>query len=688
GVLPPTLHVTEPTPHVDWTAGRVELLTGARAWPAGARPRRAGVSSFGISGTNAHLIVEEAPTPDPTTPGDDAEPGVPLSGPTAWPISARGARSLRAQAVRLHAAVTSGERPAPADVARALAGRAAFPHRAVVIAHDHDALTATLSAYVADAPDPATAVEGTTVEGVAVEQPRIAFLFTGQGGQRAGMGRELAAAAPAFAAALDEVCAALDPHLDRPLRDVMWAEPGSPGAASLDRTAYTQPALFAFEVAALRMLQSYGMRPDLVAGHSVGEYAAAHAAGVWSLTDAARLIAARGRLMQELRDPGAMVAVEATAEEVAATLTGLETRVGIAAVNGPTAVVVSGAERECLALAEQWRSRGRRTRRLTVSHAFHSPLMEPMLPAFAAELARVTFGHPRTAFVAGTEGTWTDARYWLDQIVRPVLFHAAVSRLEDEGAGVLVEVGPRAVLSGMAHDCVTREGTTIVPLHRRDHAEHDALADCLARAWTAGAGVDWSAVAGTGGRADLPTYAFERERFWLDPPAPAADLASAGLREAGHPLLSAVVDLPEDGQAVLTGRLSVTATPWLAGHAVSGTVVLPGAALAELVLEAGGRAGCDRVDELVFEAPLTLSPGGGTAIQVVVERADDSGARPVRVYSRPSGDADLADPAGSGWTRHVSATVTPSAPGTLSTGVSAGTPCPWASQWPPVGAEP
>ncbi|MEU8386254.1 acyltransferase domain-containing protein, partial [Streptosporangium sp. NPDC048865] len=555
--------------------------------------------------------------------------------------------------------------------------------------HDRATLTATLSAYAdrpeAESPSGEPRRDGeagtagaralaTVVEGVAAEQPRIAFLFTGQGGQRAGMGRELAAAEPVFAAALDEVFAALDPHLGRPLRDVMWAGPGTPGADLLDRTAYTQPALFAFEVAAFRLLESYGVRPDLVAGHSVGEYAAAHAAGVWSLADAARLIAARGRLMQELREPGAMVAIEATEEEVAATLAGLESRVGIAAVNGPAAVVVSGAERECLELAERWRARGRRTRRLAVSHAFHSPLMEPMLPAFAAELARVTFGHPRTGAVTGIEGTWTDTRYWLDQIIRPVLFRTAVSRLEDEGTGILLEVGPRAVLSGMAHDCVTREGVAVLSLHRRDRTEPEALAECLARAWTAGADVNWPVPAG-GRHVDLPTYAFERERFWLDPPAPAADLAAAGLRGAGHPLLSAAVDLPEDGPAVLTGRLSVIAAPWLAGHAVSGTVVLPGAALAELVLEAGDRAGCDLVDELVFEAPLTLPASGGVAVQVVVERADASGARPARVYSRPAGDPEA------GWTRHVSATVTS---GTSAADVA----CPWASVWPPPGAEP
>ncbi|MFB4290275.1 type I polyketide synthase [Nonomuraea sp. ATR24] len=701
-VLPPTLHVTERTPHVDWESGRAELLTSARAWPSGERPRRAGISSFGISGTNAHLIIEEAPAAEPATE-PEPEPGpVTPEAPeqVAWPISARSPRALRAQAARLHAAVTSGEPPRPADVARTLAGRAALPHRAVVLGPDHAALTTALAAYATGTPAPAAhatgtpapaahangsspsggpaaaaVVEAAVVEGVAGEQPRTAFLFTGQGGQRAGMGRELAAASPVFAAALDDVCDALGPYLDRPLRDVMWAEPGSATAALLDRTAYTQPALFAFEVAALKLLASHGVRPDAVAGHSVGEYAAAYAAGVWSLADAARLIAARGRLMQELREPGAMVAVEATAEEVAGSIAGLESRVSVAAVNGPAAVVVSGAERECLAVAEQWRARGRRIRRLPVSHAFHSPLMEPMLSAFAAELAGVTFGRPRTTAVPGAGGTWASTSYWLDQITGPVLFRAAISRLEDEGVGVFVEVGPQAVLSGMAHDCVTREDAAIVPLHRRDRTETDGLAGCLARAWTAGVRVDWPARAAGGRLVDLPTYAFERERYWLAPPAPAADLAAAGLREAGHPLLSAAVDLPEDGPVVLTGRLSVATAPWLAGHAVSGTVVLPGAALAELVLEAAGRVDCDAVEELVFESPLTLPPEGAVAVRVVAESSDDAGARPVRVYSRPAGDPD-AD-----WTRHVSATVTAG-------GAPHAAAYPWAGTWPPEGAEP
>ncbi|MCK2222067.1 SDR family NAD(P)-dependent oxidoreductase (plasmid) [Actinomadura sp. ATCC 31491] len=537
-----------------------------------------------------------------------------------------------------------------------------------MLGRDHDALTDRLARYARgeNVPD--------VVEGVAGEQPRPAFLFTGQGGQRPGMGRGLAAASPVFAAALDEVLAALAPHLDRPLRDVMWAEPGSPGAELLNDTAYTQPALFAFEVAAHRLLESLGVRPAVVAGHSVGEYAAAHVAGVWSLADAARLIAARGRLMRELCEPGAMVAVNAGADEVAPTLAGLADQVGIAAVNGPASVVISGAERPCLAVAEQWRAQGRRVRRLPVSHAFHSPLMEPMLAAFAGELAGVTFGRRQVPYVTGTPGDWSDPGYWLDQIRRPVLFHEAVGALEEGGAGVYLEVGPQAVLAGMAHDCVTREDAVILALHRRDHDEADALAACLAAAWAAGAEVDWAELARHGRRVDLPGYAYERERFWLGAPARGADLSAAGLHEAGHPLLGAAVELADNGPVALTGRLSAAAAPWLAEHVVAGSVVVPGAALADLALAAGARTGHGLAEELMFEAPLILPERGDVAVQVVVEPPDASGARPVRVHSRPAGDPEAA------WTRHLS--------GLLAQDQAGDAPAAWAAAWPPADAAP
>ncbi|MFF0313007.1 type I polyketide synthase, partial [Streptosporangium sp. NPDC004379] len=656
GVLPRTLHVTEPTPHVDWSAGDVRLLTEETGWPRGERPRRAGVSSFGISGTNAHAIIEEyASEPEPPA-------AAVLTGPIAWPVSAHSPRSLAARTAHL-----AELREDPADVARTLAGQPLLSHRAVALGRDHAALSGALARH-------ARGETAEVIEGVAGERPRVAFLFTGQGGQRPGMGRELAACSPVFAAALDEVCAALDPHLDRPIRDVMWAGPGTPESGLLDDTAYTQPALFAFEVAAYRLLESLGVTPSVVAGHSVGEYAAAHVAGIWTLPDAARLIAARGRLMRELCEPGAMVAVNATLDEVTSSLAGLEDRVGVAAVNGPASVVISGAEEPCLAVAAHWKAQGRRTRRLPVSHAFHSPLMEPVLAVFAAELETVTFGTRRVPFVTGIPGDWTDPGYWPEQIRRPVLFHATVNTLEESGARVLLEVGPQAVLSGMAHDCVTGDDTTIAALHRRDRGEADALVAGLAAAWTAGAGVDWAALSPHGRPVDLPPYPFDRERYWLGPPVRNAGLSATGLRETGHPLLGAAVELADDGPAVLTGVLSVAGTPWLADHAVGGTVVLPGTALADLVLEAGSRAGSGLVEELMFEVPLVLPERGGVAVQVVVEAPDGSGARAVRVHSRPAGDPEA------GWTRHLSGTVAEDRDGEARPG--------WAAAWPPAGAVP
>ncbi|MEV7966967.1 beta-ketoacyl synthase N-terminal-like domain-containing protein, partial [Sphaerisporangium sp. NPDC088356] len=668
GVLPRTLHVDESEPHIDWSAGGVGLLTEAREWSRDGHPRRSGVSSFGIGGTNAHVILEEAQE-QPSTPA--APPLVtagPGAAPLAWVLSAHSAPSLRAQAARLHDFVTADATLRPADVAHSLAsGRSLFEHRAVVLGHDRDALIAGLADHLRDKP------VAEVVKGFAQEKPRLAYLFTGQGGQRLGMGRELYAVAPVFAEALDAVCAAVDAHLDRPLREVMWAEPGTPEAEWLNETRYTQPALFAYEVAAFRLLEALGVTPDFVAGHSVGEFAAAHVAGIWSLADAARLVTARARLMQALDEPGAMIAIEAAEEEVAPTLAGRELLVGIAAVNGPTSVVVSGAEEVCLAVADEWRELGRRTRRLPVSHAFHSPLMEPMLAEFAAELGSVRFGEARIPFATnvGGDATWTAPEYWIEQVRRPVLFHATIGRLESEGVSTYIEVGPDAVLSGMAHDCVTQQDASVVSLNRRQRSEPDALVTCLAQACVAGVAVDWPALSG-GADVDLPTYAFDRERFWLNSPVRASGVSSAGLRGLGHPLLGAVVDIADDGTTVFTGRLSVTGSPWLADHVMLGATVLPGAAFVDIVLEAGGQLGCDLVEELMFEAPLVLPEQGALALQVVVEHADDAGTRPVRVHSRPADDHEAP------WTRHVSGAVTVD-------GGTAGA-CDWAGVWPPVGA--
>ncbi|MEO7259768.1 MAG: type I polyketide synthase [Jatrophihabitantaceae bacterium] len=673
GVLPSTLHAEEPTPHVDWSSETVRLLTEAQLWPRHGRPRRSGVSSFGISGTNAHVILEESPqelgAPVQGTPADARH-----AGPLAWLISARSPKSLHAQGQRLLDFVTAANAPQALDVALSLAAsRALFKHRAVVLGEDRESLVDNLRQYLADAP------AADVVHGTAREMPKLAFLFTGQGGQRVGMGRDLYAHYPVFAEALDEVCAELDQHLDRPLREVMWARPDTPEAAMLNETRYTQPALFAFEVAAYRLLESLGVKPDCVAGHSVGEFAAAHVAGVWSLPDAARLIALRGKLMHALDAPGAMVAIEASADEVLPTISGQEYLVRIAAVNGPTSVVISGDEQTCLAVAELWREQGRRTRRLPVSHAFHSPLMEPMIDEFATELKNTDMRPPRipAATNLGSDAgdladlSWAEPEYWIEQIRSAVLFHDTIAHIESRGISAYLEVGPEAVLSGMVHACVANTEASVIALYRRQRSEPAALLSCLAQACVAGVAVNWAALfsAGTSIGPDLPVYAFDRQRFWLEPPSHGADISAVGLAEVEHLMLGASVRIGDGGGLVLTGRLTVGEFPWLADHLVSGTVVVPGAALLDMVLEAGAQVGCDTVEELLFEAPLVMPADGELFLQVVVGQGEPEAPRDVQVYSR----SGLGN-----WVRCAS--------GMLVAGTAGGGVCDWATAWPPAGA--
>ncbi|WP_184669913.1 type I polyketide synthase [Saccharothrix violaceirubra] len=491
GVLPRTLHVDEPTPHVDWADSGVRLLSRARPWPETGRPRRAAVSSFGVSGTNAHVVVEQG------EPASVAAEGVV---PPVVPLVLSGATEagLRAQAARVLSLVEGG---APLeDLGFSLAtSRAALAHRAVVVGVDRAELVDGLRSVV-----PGRAGGS------------VAFLFTGQGAQRVGMGQELRAAYPVFAAAFDAVVAELDRELDVPVADVVAGHAGS-----LDDTAYTQAALFAFEVALFRLFESWGVRPDFVAGHSIGELAAAHVAGVWSLADAARIVAARGRLMGALPRDGAMVAVEATEERVRAALVGVST-VDIAAVNGPTSVVLSGAEDAVLdvvaALGDV------RTKRLAVSHAFHSPLIEPMLAEFRAVVETAAFHRPKITVVStltGSVADLTDPGYWVRHAREAVRFADAVTTLREHGATTLIEIGPDAVLTALAR--ATSDDVDAVASVRRDRPEAKSVVAALGAAHVAGAAVDWPAVFPGARRIDLPTYPFQRSRYWLDASVAAGD---------------------------------------------------------------------------------------------------------------------------------------------------------------------
>ncbi|MEU4510447.1 SDR family NAD(P)-dependent oxidoreductase [Nonomuraea wenchangensis] len=659
GTLPKTLHVDAPSQEVDWSAGAVELLTEARTWTRDGRPRRAGVSAFGVSGTNAHVILEEAP--------DEAAPAEPSDRtPAAMPVvvSAKSEAALRAQADRLAGFLTepgAGADAGLADVAAALTRRAALTHRAALAADDRDALLAALRGLAAGEPP-----SGVTVE--TARTGRLGLVFSGQGAQRLGMGRGLYARFPVFARAFDEAAELLTAELGTfsggspglGLREVLApASQDEEMAAALNQTVFAQAGLFAFETALYRLLESFGVRPDFVAGHSLGEISAAHVAGVLDLADACRLVAARGRLMQALPAGGAMAAIGCGEDEIAAVLAGLD-QVAVAAVNAPGAVVVSGAAEQVAEVVEWARERGYRTRPLRVSHAFHSPLMEPMLAEFEQVVAGLTLRRPELALVSNVSGELagdevTEPGYWVEHVRRPVRFADGVQVMRQRGVTHFLEVGPDAQLAPMVEEILADGGHAVVPLLRRDRDEVTHFGAALGAAWAGGVGVDWApwfADLETPLRpVTLPTYPFQRRRFWLEAYR-AGDVSAVGQAPVEHPLLAAAVTHP-DGAVTLTGQLSPRTQRWLADHTMNGTVIFPGTGFVELAIRAGDEVDCGRLDDLVLETPLVVPADtgdtGGVAVQVAVGAPDDRGRRTVEIHSM----------AGEGWIRHAQGTLAP-----------------------------
>ncbi|MFC0041888.1 SDR family NAD(P)-dependent oxidoreductase [Actinomadura rayongensis] len=645
GVVPKVLHVDEPTPQVDWGRGSVRLLTENTPWPETGRPRRAAVSAFGISGTNAHVILEQAPEPDAEEQAEPA-PRPEWHGPVPWPLSARGGAALRESAGRLEHVLAWHPEFDSVDISYSLlTTRALHDRRAVLLAEDRDEALAALAAY-ARGESPAAIVEDVPQ----LEPGKPAFLFPGQGSQRHGMGRELYATYPVFAAALDEVCAHLDEHLDRPLKDVMFAD----GDAALHETRYTQPALFALGVALYRLVEAWGVVPGHLIGHSIGELTAAHVAGVLDLPDAARLVAARARLMQELPAGGAMLSVRA-AEDVVRPL--LEDGVSLAAVNGPDATVVSGDADVVDRIAAALDARGIRTRRLKVSHAFHSPHMDPMLEAFGDVAASVTFRPARIPVVSNLTGAVaTDEElsapeYWTRHVREAVRFHDGVAALRAAGVATFLELGPDTTLSTLVQP---GSDEAAVPLLRPNRPEPHTFLTALARTHARGITVAWTEqFAGTPGTVPLPTYPFQRQRFWIDAPDTVSDATDLGLARSDHPLLRASVTLADGNTTVFTGRLSLRTHPWLADHTVDGITTVPASAITELALEAGRRAGRPRVQDLGLDIPLTFPADGAVQLLITFDVTDEDGLRPVFVHSRP----EAADADDEPWTRHATGTL-------------------------------
>ncbi|GIH19405.1 hypothetical protein Raf01_75770 [Rugosimonospora africana] len=679
GELPGSRYADDPTPHVDWSTGAVRLLAAARPWPSGQRPRRAAVSAFGIGGTNAHVIIEEA--------GTRPERSAPAAGwPTPpWLLSAADEPALRAQARQLAGHLAGGGSSAALDVGRSLAtGRAGLRRRAALLAGDPDGLVRALHA-LGRGEYPADIVRDTAEPGT-----RLAMLFTGQGAQRAGMGRGLAETFSVFRDAFAEVCGHLDPLLPVPLAD---AVAGSVPDAPLERTDVAQAALFSYQVALFRLLESCGLAPEYLVGHSVGEIAAATVAGVLSLPDAARLVAARGRLMAALPPDGAMVSVRAGVDEVEPLLASMAGQVAIAAVNGPASVVVSGAEPTVAAIAAELAGRGRRTTRLRTSHAFHSPLMDPMLEPFREVVAGLTLRPPTIALLSTLTGgpvtqQLTSPEYWVRHARETVRFADAIRFLAGTGVATVLEVGPAPVLTPLAEECWPQADTgaalcavaSAAPdsdASGSDASEARALLDALARLHVHGVPVDWAAAyRGSGARpVDLPTYAFQRQRYWLN------STPNSSGEPAGHPILGPALPAPDTAEIRYPGRLSARRQPWLADHRVDGVVLVPATVFVELVLRAGAEIE-HTLDELTLLVPLSLSGDAAVDWQLVVRGPDGTGRRPFDGYARPDGSGPHEP-----WTRHVTGLLHPTtatATATATVASDGSTP----TGWLPDGARP
>ncbi|WSY62325.1 SDR family NAD(P)-dependent oxidoreductase [Nocardia sp. NBC_00881] len=703
GVLPKTLHVDAPTPHVDWSAGTVQLLQESERWPAGERVRRAGVSSFGVSGTNAHLILEEAPAvglsgafggntarvdseetvsaePSASAPAKET-PGHAYAGSGFVPllVSAKSESGLRAQAERLREWVVGNPDAGVWDIAYSLASfRAQLEFRGVVVGADREELLSGLADLASDA------VSFGVVQGV-VGSGRTAFLFTGQGAQRARMGADLYDSFEVFATAFNEVCAAFDPLLGRSLKDLVFARDDD--AVLLDRTEFTQPALFAFEVALFRLMQSFDITADMLIGHSIGELTAAYTAGVWSLPDACRMVAARGRLMGALPEGGAMLAVAVGEADAAEIIVGYGDRLSVASVNGPSSVVLSGDIDAIDEVELRATANGHKTNRLRVSHAFHSARMDAMLAEFGSVAESVTYHPPNVPVVSNLHGgvvgaELTDPDYWVQQVRGCVQFAAGIDTLVNAGVRRFVEIGPDGVLSALTRQCLPEDvesRSLVAAAGRRDVDDVAQFVTFLAQVHNGGIKVEWGSlfVGRDVRRVTLPTYAFQHQRYWLAAAAAGGgDVRTSGLDGVDHPLLSAAVWLP-DSEVALTGRLSLSSHPWLADHMIGGTVLLPGTAFVELALYVGAMVGNPRLAELVVTAPLVVPSVGAVELRVMTAGPDDAGSRVVSVYSRPqrSGEPDQAE-----WVRHATGTIVAQSPSQVGPSLT--------TSWPPVGASP
>ena len=687
GVLPKTLHVDQPSSKIDWSAGDIELLTEPRRWEAGGRPRRAGISSFGLSGTNAHVIVEEArPERDPAEASSDADGAGPqdakpvLPGWYPLPLSARSQPALAQTAARLASRLRDDPGLDPVDVAHSLATtRASFEHRAAVVARG--------PGQVLDALDSLARGEANAdvATGVARARRRPIFLFGGQGSQWQQMGLELIDSSPFFAERIDACEQALAPFVDWSLAEVLR----DAGGEWLDRFEIVQPALFAVMVSLAELWRELGVEPVGVVGHSQGEIAAAYVAGGLSLGDAARIVALRAKALTRIAGQGGTLSVSLSVSELRPRLEPFAGKISLAAMNGPASQVVSGDPGAVAELQVACERDGVRVRQVAIDCAAHSaqmdPLREELLEAFAPIAPRtgtIPFHSTVTGEVIDTAEL--DPGYWYRNLRQTVRFEPVLRSLLERGSSVFIEVAPHPLLGFGVQETIddARQNDKAVVLGtlRRGEGGPRRFALSLAEASAHGVPVDWEAAFGTAEAktVPLPTYPFQRSRYWLEQAGDSSDARALGQMPAEHPLVGASLSTAAGQQLLLTGRVSRASHPWLADHLVAGVALLPAAVFLELALRAGEEAGCETVEELKLVDPVVLPTQGAVQIQVAVEEADGDGRRAISIHTRPEPGPDDLRESGPGWACN--------ARGVLRRGAAEDLAPPTA--WPPPGAEP